>query len=85
VTAAPPRGHVSQRLLVDVGEACGCIQELIDYQQEFEGMKDNQPENLQDGPMAQKCDEICGTDLEGALNTVQEAESADVPLGFGRD
>ena len=46
---------------------------------------DAQPDNLQVGPFGQKCDEICGIDLESALSTLQEAEGAEVPLGFGRD
>jgi len=28
---------------------------------------------------------VCDVDLEGALATVQDAEGADLPLGFGRD
>jgi hypothetical protein len=76
------RAAAWQRL---AGDACRCIEDLIEYQQEFQDAKDGQPDSSQDGPFAQKCEEICGIDLESALSTLQEAESADVPLGFGRD
>jgi len=67
------------------GEAAANIEELISLQAEFERANDAQPDNLQVGPFGQKCDEICGIDLESALSTLQEAEGAEVPLGFGRD
>ena len=66
-------------------EAVERVEHLIDYQQEIQEAKDGQPDNLQDAPFAQRCDAICDIDLEGALNTLQEAESAEMPRGFGRD
>jgi hypothetical protein len=81
----PPRESRAAAWSRLAGEAAANIEELISLQAEFESAKDAQPDNLQDGPFGQKCDEICGIDLESALSTLQEAEGAEVPLGFGRD
>jgi len=81
----PPRESRAARWLRLAGDAVGSTEELIALQQEFAEAEDGQPDSLQNGPFAQKCDEICGIDLESALETLQEAESAEVPLGFGRD
>ena len=81
----PPResrANAWQRL---ADEAAANIEQLIEYQGEFESAKSAQPDSLQDGPFAQKCEEICGIDLESALSALQEATDAEVPLGFGRD
>ena len=81
----PPRESRAAAWKRLAGAARTSIEELISMQQEFEEAKDSQPDSLQDGPFAQKCEEICGIDLESALSTLEEAESAEVPLGFGRD
>jgi hypothetical protein len=81
----PPRESRAAAWKRLAGAACTSIEELVSMQQEFEEAKDNQPDSLQDGPFAQKCEEICGIDLESALSTLEEAESAEVPRGFGRD
>jgi hypothetical protein len=47
-------------------------------QEEYQCWLDNLPENLQDSPLAEKLQAICDLDLE-------DLESVDVPLGFGRD
>jgi hypothetical protein len=76
------RANAWQRL---ADEAAANIEQLIEYQGEFESAKSAQPDSLRDGPFAQKCEEICGIDLESALSALQEAADAEVPLGFGRD
>jgi hypothetical protein len=81
----PPRESRAAAWSRHAGEACANVEALIEFQQEFETAKDGQPDSLQDGPFAQKCEEICGIDLESALSALQEAESADLPRGFGRD
>jgi hypothetical protein len=81
----PPRESSADAWARHSAEACASIEALIFMQQHFEGAKDGQPDSLQEGPYAQKCDEICAIDLDSALSTLLEAESADVPLGFGRD
>lgn len=66
-------------------EALGIAQELKEIQDEFESWKDNLSENLQSSPVGEKLEEICGIDLESAVSALEEAEGADVPLGYGRD
>lgn len=66
-------------------EAHAKVEELKDMQGEFEEWRDNVPDSLQSSPMYEKLDTICDLDLDGALSTLDEAEGADVPLGFGRD
>ena len=81
----PPResrANAWQRL---ADEAAANIEQLIEYQGEFESAQSAQPDSLQDGPFAQRCEEICGIDLESALSTLQEAVDAEPPRGFGRD
>lgn len=67
------------------GKAQEALQELVELQQEYESWKDNLPENLNDSPVGQKLEEVCGLDLQSALDTAEEAEGLDLPLGFGRD
>lgn len=44
------------------------------------------PEGLQDGsPTGEKLNAVTEIDLEGALEALQEANNADLPVGFGRD
>jgi len=51
---------------------------LVGLQQEFQEWRDNLPETLQSGALAEKLDAICDLDLS-------ELEGIEVPLGFGRD
>jgi hypothetical protein len=81
----PPRESRAEAWGRHSAEARSSIEALISMQQEFEEAKDGQPDSLQEGPYAQKCEEICAIDLESALSTLEEAESTEVPLGFGRD
>jgi hypothetical protein len=81
----PPRESRAAAWARLAEEAVGCIEELISYQSEFESAKEEQPESLQRGPFAEKCEEVCMIDLGSALQILQEAESSDLPLGFGRD
>jgi hypothetical protein len=81
----PPRESRAARWQRLAGEAEHDVEELISMQQEFQEAGDSQPDGLQDGPFAQKCNEICDIDLEGALGTLQEASGVEGPLGFGRD
>ena len=61
------------------------LEALIELQQDYETWRDSLPENLQESAVGEKLEAICGLDLEGALETAQEADGADLPLGFGRD
>lgn len=68
------------------------LDNLKEVQDEYQEWLDNLPENLQSGSLADKLNEVTGFDVEGAQssldeieNTVQECDSADLPMGFGRD
>lgn len=72
------------------------LEELKDLQSEYQDWRDNLPENLQSGSIAEKLDEICGLDFDSHTDTVDnalsevesvvsDAENAELPQGFGRD
>ena len=65
--------------------ASEALGELQDLQQEYSDWKDNLPESLQSSPVGEKLDAVCELDIEGAMSTVEEADGADLPQGFGRD
>ena len=65
--------------------AAAALDVLCELRDEYEEWKDNLPENLQGSALGEKLEEVCGFDLEGARDTVAEAEGADLPQGFGRD
>lgn len=68
-----------------VGNAMSALEELCDLQMEYQEWLDNLPENLQSSPVGEKLEAVCGIDLDGAKGSVEEAEGADLPMGFGRD
>ncbi len=70
--------------------------ELEEVRQEYENWKDNLPENLQSGNLADKLEEVVSldfnTEIEGlrssfdsAQEVISTAEGIDLPQGFGRD
>lgn len=68
------------------------LSDLNDVRSEYEEWKDNLPENLASSALGEKLDAVAGIDLdwdgdslEAAAQMIDEAESADLPLGFGRD
>lgn len=63
-------------------EAMEALQELRD---EYQDWLDNLPDNLQNSATADKLNEICNLDLDSACDIIEEAEMADLPMGFGRD
>jgi hypothetical protein len=65
--------------------AVAALEELKGMQEEFESWKDNLPENLSGSALGEKLEAVCGIDLDGAVDAANEAEGADLPLGFGRD
>lgn len=65
--------------------AASALSELKGIQEEFESWKDGLPENLSGSALADKLETVCYIDLDSAVDAVEEAESADLPLGFGRD
>jgi hypothetical protein len=57
---------------------------------EYEEIRDNVPENLQSSPYYEKLDAIASLDftsedLDEIEDAIGEAETAELPLGFGRD
>ena len=65
------------------------ISELVGLQEEYVDWRDNIPENLEDSPIVEKLDAIADLELEDCFSevesTLEEAENAELPLGFGRD
>jgi hypothetical protein len=72
------------------------VGELRSVQEEYEEWKDNLPENLASSALGEKLEEVCGLNIESAADTVrnavkevqstfEEAESIELPQGFGRD
>jgi hypothetical protein len=70
--------------------------ELREVQEEYNEWKENLPDNLQSGALAEKLDGVVDLDIEGSLDTLDsigsdieellgEAEGIDLPRGFGRD
>lgn len=73
--------------------ACG---ELRSVQEEYEEWKDNMDDKFSGSPMMEKLEAVCDLEIEGlheelqsaideARGKVEEAEGADLPMGFGRD
>lgn len=65
--------------------AMDALQELEEIRGEFEEWRDNLPENLQQSALGEKLDTVADLDIQSALEIVEEAAGADLPLGFGRD
>ncbi len=61
------------------------LQELAALQEEYQEWRDNLPENMDDSPTAERLDEVLDLDVNGALQTVEEASLMELPRGFGRD
>jgi hypothetical protein len=61
------------------------IQDLLQMQEEYQEWRDGLPENLQASALGEKLEAVTGIDLESALAAAEEADGADLPLGFGRD
>lgn len=70
-------------------DACGkaeeALNELEELREEYDEWLSNLPENLQQSELASKLEAVTQLDLQGAIDTVQEAGGVDLPLGFGRD
>lgn len=66
-------------------QAISALEALTELQSEYQDWLDNLPENLQSSAVGEKLQTVCDLDLQGALDTASEAESVDLPMGFGRD
>lgn len=68
-----------------VSAAQDALNQLKELQDEYQNWLDNLPENLQNSPVGEKLQTVCDLDIEGAQSTVDDAENAELPQGFGRD
>lgn len=73
------------------GDFENAMSELNDLKQEYQDWLDNLPESLQQSPVGEKLQAIVDIDfeveidIESASEAVDNAEGAELPLGFGRD
>lgn len=65
--------------------AVDALTEMEEMRQEWSDTYENMNEGLQQTPYGQKLEAMSNLDLESAKDTAEEAQSLDVPLGFGRD
>ncbi len=65
--------------------AVTALEEMQEMQSEYQEWLDTLPDNLQESAVAEKLASVTEIDFDSAIETVSEAEDADLPLGFGRD
>ena len=65
--------------------AITALEEMQEMQFEYQDWLDNLPDNLRESEVAEKLEIITEIDFDSAIETVGEANDADLPLGFGRD
>lgn len=88
VEAARAKFEAVQAAAEELTEA---LSELKSVQEEYQEWRDGIPENLENGATAEKLDAVTGIDLEVEVDltdvetVLDEAEGADLPMGFGRD
>jgi len=66
-------------------DAVDALTRLQELHEEYQGWRDNLPENLDSSALAEKLDTVLDLDVEGALETANEAADVELPRGFGRD
>ena len=71
-----------QRLMDELRSVC---EELFEMRDEYEEWRDNLPENLDGSVVAEKLDAVLDLPFDEVEAALNEMESADLPLGFGRD
>lgn len=81
----PKRESKADRWSRLCGEAKSALEEMEEMRQEWADTFDNMNEGLQQSPYGEKLSAMNDLDLQSAIDTVDEAEGCDVPLGFGRD
>jgi hypothetical protein len=75
----------SSRWAEAASAASAALSELQDIQSEYQDWLDNLPENLQSSALGEKLQAVCDIDIESAAQAADEADGADLPMGFGRD
>ena len=81
----PKKQSRPERWSAAASDASDALQRLVSLQEEYQEWRDNLPENLASGTLAEKLDEVCAIDVQGAADTADEAGEADLPRGFGKD
>jgi hypothetical protein len=66
-------------------EARDEIEDLQGIQEHLQDWLENLSENFHDTTLTEKLTAVCELEFDDALQAVEEAEEADLPLGFGRD
>jgi DNA repair exonuclease SbcCD ATPase subunit len=87
------KGELEAKLTDAKSEIVSALEQLKEMADEFGEPYDNMPDGLQQSPYGQKCEAMQQLDLEASDEDeleeleakVDEAEGAEVPLGFGRD
>jgi hypothetical protein len=74
-----------KRWMEAVAKAREGIDALVELVEEYQEWRDNLPENLDCSPLAEKLDAIIDLGIEDIRDQLEEADGADLPLGFGRD
>ncbi|MBI3041555.1 MAG: DUF3102 domain-containing protein [Betaproteobacteria bacterium] len=65
--------------------ASAALECLVELQGDYSAWRENLPENFAASVVADKLDVITEIDLQSAIDIVNEAAGADLPMGFGRD
>lgn len=74
-----------------VAQANDAASALRDVQEEYQDWLDNLPDSLRDSPVGEKLQAVVDIDgevdddLEGLRRLADEADGADLPLGWGKD
>lgn len=66
-------------------DALSALQVLEDLRSEYESWRDNLPENLQNSALGEKLNAVADLDIQSAIDVAEEADNADLPLGWGKD
>jgi hypothetical protein len=79
------------RLSEDAESLNSALQELGSIKDEYQDWLDNLPDSLRDSPVGTKLQAVTDldfdqeVDLSAVESVIDEAESADLPLGWGKD
>ena len=81
-----PKPQSRQGRWIDAAStAATALRELAEIQNEYADWHGNTEDSFAGTAMQEKLDEVVNLDIETACETAEEAESMDLPLGFGRD
>lgn len=92
--AANEAEQVQDQLATAKQRIVDVLDQLAEMAQEYGDTYDNMNEGLQQSPFGQKCEAMQQLDLAGTsaddeldelISKLDEAEGAEIPLGFGRD